>query len=527
MFRLTSISLGALVLAACGGGGGGDFNGNPPPPGTFTVGGSLSGLASNTSVVLQNNGGNNLTVSANGAFTFSTSLATGAAYSVSVLTQPTGQTCTVSSGSGTIASASVTNVAVLCTPQIGKFLYVPNVGSNNVSAYSINAATGALTAVAGSPFAADQAPSLGTADPAGKFLYVINQGSTSSPPRISSYAINATSGVLTQNLLSPFPVTNPPPPNGPTAFNKPIIHPSGQFGYVGNATTGSAASGTLYGASADANGTLTEIPGMPMFVGAGLGFGTFDAAGKFLYLPHNNFNFTQTGAVSVFQINTAAGTLQSLGQFATGGVGPTFATLTPPGKFLLVAQNFNGAGSVAVFAVDAVSGTLTPVAGSPFSTGGIAVVVTAHPTKNFVYANSTAGTASAIAGFQIDPNTGVLTPVAGSPFSTGGNGASFVRIDASGKFLYVANSTSNTIQGFTIDQTTGALTPVPGAPMAADTTPLVTLDPSGRYLYSTNSGANANTIVSYAINPTTGALTLVTRIATGTRPVAVEVVGRQ
>jgi 6-phosphogluconolactonase (cycloisomerase 2 family) len=142
-----------------------------------------------------------------------------------------------------------------------------------------------------------------------------------------------------------------------------------------------------------------------------------------------------------------------------------------------------------------------------------------------VYANSTSGNASAIAAFQIDPNTGVLTAVAGSPFSTGGNGASFVRIDASGKFLYVANSITNTIQGFAIDQTTGALTAVPGSPLATDTTPLVTLDPSGRYLYSTNSGAN--TIASYSINTTTGALTLVTRIATGTKPVAVEIVGRQ
>ena len=61
-------------------------------------------------MVLQDNGGDNLTVSANGPFTFATKLATGAAYAVTVQTNPAGQTCTVASGSGTIGSANVTNV---------------------------------------------------------------------------------------------------------------------------------------------------------------------------------------------------------------------------------------------------------------------------------------------------------------------------------------------------------------------------------------------------------------------------------
>lgn len=82
---------------------------------TYTVSGTLTGLNSGNTISLQNNGGNNLTRSANGAFTFSTSLVNGAPYSVSVLTQPAGQNCTVTHGSGTINSASVTNVGVACS----------------------------------------------------------------------------------------------------------------------------------------------------------------------------------------------------------------------------------------------------------------------------------------------------------------------------------------------------------------------------------------------------------------------------
>jgi len=83
---------------------------------TFAVGGQVSGLAGGT-VVLEDNGGDDLTVSANGTFAFPTALASGASYAVTVLTQPSSpsQTCTVSNGTGTVGGASVTGVSVTCT----------------------------------------------------------------------------------------------------------------------------------------------------------------------------------------------------------------------------------------------------------------------------------------------------------------------------------------------------------------------------------------------------------------------------
>ncbi len=81
---------------------------------TLTIGGSVSGL-DGTGLVLQNNGGDNLTISANGSFTFATLVASGATYNVTVLTQPStpAQTCTVTGGMGT-ATANVTSVQVVC-----------------------------------------------------------------------------------------------------------------------------------------------------------------------------------------------------------------------------------------------------------------------------------------------------------------------------------------------------------------------------------------------------------------------------
>jgi len=81
----------------------------------YTVGGTASGEAV-AGLVLQNNLGDDLPVTAAGAFTFAGTVASGAAYSVTVRTAPSGFGCTVTNGSGTMGGANVTNVAVLCSP---------------------------------------------------------------------------------------------------------------------------------------------------------------------------------------------------------------------------------------------------------------------------------------------------------------------------------------------------------------------------------------------------------------------------
>ncbi len=81
---------------------------------TFTIGGTVTGLTG-TGLVLQDNGGDNLTITASGSFTFATAIASGKPYIVTILTQPTtpAQTCTVANGSGS-ATANVTTIQVAC-----------------------------------------------------------------------------------------------------------------------------------------------------------------------------------------------------------------------------------------------------------------------------------------------------------------------------------------------------------------------------------------------------------------------------
>lgn len=96
---------------------------------THTVGGSISGLVG--SLTLQNNGGDDLTHNANGTFTFATPVFQGGTYNVTVLTQPAGQTCTISNGAGTISSSNVTNIIASCYSPIPTINSVsPNTGSD-------------------------------------------------------------------------------------------------------------------------------------------------------------------------------------------------------------------------------------------------------------------------------------------------------------------------------------------------------------------------------------------------------------
>ena len=141
------------------------------------------------------------------------------AYDLTVQTQPTNpsQTCSVSNGTGTIGTSDVTNITVICTTNPPRFAYVANRNSNNVSAYTVDATSGAITPIAGSPFAAGDLPVAIAVDPTGTYAYVANQmGAT-----VSAFAISRTSGALTAVSGSPFATG--------TAPTSVAVDPSGSF----------------------------------------------------------------------------------------------------------------------------------------------------------------------------------------------------------------------------------------------------------------------------------------------------------
>lgn len=81
---------------------------------SYNVGGTATGIPAGRELILQNNLQDNLSVTTDGSFTFSTKMPQGGGYHVSILKEPSGTNCTVSNGTGVIGGADITNVSVTC-----------------------------------------------------------------------------------------------------------------------------------------------------------------------------------------------------------------------------------------------------------------------------------------------------------------------------------------------------------------------------------------------------------------------------
>ncbi len=532
---------------------------------SFSIGGTVSGLAG-TGLVLRNNGGDNKTILADGAFTFTTPVLSGATYAVTVFTQPTvlSQTCTITGGTGTVGGANVTTVAVNCVTLSPRFAYVTNLNDASVSIYTVNATSGQLryTGYIG----AGTKPISVAVDPLGKFVYVANNGDSISPSNVSAYTINASTGALTEVSGSPFGA----------GFNpySIAVDPTGKFVYVANDGSNSVSAYTINSGT----GELTLINcGGAACVGANFGAGqnprsvTIDPSGKFLYVANNT-----SGTVSAYSINSSTGVLTAVSgsPFLTGGTGARSVTIDPAGKFAYVANDSSG--NISAFTINASTGVLTAVGGSPFPSGSGATShplwISADPSGRFAYVvnqadeqvqafsiNATTGaltsigalaTGSApvvaavdsagkfvyvtnvgsnnISAYSIDSSTGALTAIStfiGRPAVEGMAFTKGAPLAYTPKFAYVANFGSNNVSAYTINSSTGVLTAVSGSPFVAETNPTsVTVDSTGRFAYVANAGGNVS---AYTINAGSGALTAVSGspFAAGTSPQSVAVDG--
>ena len=164
-------------------------------------------------------------------------------------------------------------VSLFAAPLRGQFAYVANFNSNNVSAYTINPSTGALTAIVGSPFTAGSFPRSVAVDPSGKFAYVLNEGGN-----VSGYTINPSTGALTAIAGSPFTTGGDP--------RSMTMNPSGKFAYVADFT------GNVLGYTINpSTGALTNIAGSPFAGGPdGLNSVAVDPSGKFAYVANEDVN---------------------------------------------------------------------------------------------------------------------------------------------------------------------------------------------------------------------------------------------
>ena len=299
---------------------------------------------------------------------------------------------------------------------MGRFVYVANSGANTVSAYTINSSTGTLSAVPGSPFAAGNTPFSVTVDPSGQFAYVANNGQ-SGESTVSAYTIDHSTGALRAVAGSPFAAGHFP--------DSVTVDPSGRFAYVSNQCLFSGCSvGNVSAYTIDSStGALREVAGSPFPAGDTPRSVAVDPSGQFAYVA------SRGGNVSAYTVNSSTGALRPVaGSPFAAGTDPVSMTVDPSGRFAYVANQCNPSdcqkGNVSAYTINTSTGALRAVSGSPFAAGYIPDSVAVDPSGQFAYVVNGCGSsrdcsAGNVSAYIINSSTGGLRAASGSPFAAG------------------------------------------------------------------------------------------------------------
>jgi 6-phosphogluconolactonase (cycloisomerase 2 family) len=322
--------------------------------------------------------------------------------------------------------------------------------------------TGALSEVAGSPYATGQTPTeIKVAS--GKFVLVSNRTDNT----ISVFAINPANGQLAQVAGSPF-AAGPPSgySYGPGASF--AVTPSGQFVYRLVHQLQSPTSSVYAFLLNSSTGALSEITGSPFSTGdTGI---TVHPSGKFLYVGNNREAYGEKSAVTTLRIDPDTGALSEIASTLLDHNVDALA-IDPTGTFgYLYGFNLGVAGyGLRGFRIDGASGALSPIGGSPFDLKGsgfyavhfdevnkyLYVMWPAHKGAGFVVCDA----------YEMDANSGELS-------DRGPCTVPWDRVIApEGKFAYAANRDASNISAFSVDGNSGALHEIAGSPYPAGNTP--------------------------------------------------------
>jgi 6-phosphogluconolactonase (cycloisomerase 2 family) len=262
---------------------------------------------------------------------------------------------TVSATAGGFAASGV--LTVLAYP---RYMVYTNLADRLVSRSSIDAVTGQLRMIGYQATGANNvsAADCATTDPEGQYLYLAHLVGLPTDPlgQVEIYKIDGSSGSLTALSGSPFALTAPV---GCIQFE-----PSGRFGY----------------ATASLNNTNNQL----------VTYSRDPATGM----------LQQTGSISL--PNAAWG-----------------VAIDPLGQYLYLATAYLGSGTTSAaygYSIDAITGSLTPIPGTPFALSSNSGNFSFHPSENFIYMSNSGGLS--IDAYAIDRTTGKLSSQLGGSVST-------------------------------------------------------------------------------------------------------------
>lgn len=337
-------------------------------------------------------------------------------------------------------------------------LPAPSSPSSLISGFSKAGQTGALNSVPGSPFSDRLEGGLVAIDGQGKFLFILNPTSND----ISMFQIDQTTGALSEVPGSPFAVPSSSPNPAPSKPISITAEPSGKFLFVGffagdlSGTSALASLAINISGSAPALSTIQtlDLSAAPLQL-------LTDPKGLHLYA-----GFTQgpsgmsAGGAEVFSIDSSTGMLASAGTADSLPDNGLSYAIDPQNRFFF-AVGHDFLQSCMISPVDGTANTCSPLLLlDPANVQGTAV---AENSGHFLYLYQS-GASSGVVAYSLDQTTGalkqVLGPLSGIQFTNGSAVA-----DPMGPYIYSAQFANPTlVHAYQVDSQTGNLTEIPGSP---------------------------------------------------------------
>lgn len=437
---VTAYAAGAATLTACADAPPGArlcanaaLSRNASLPPSYSVGGTVSGLATGKSLQLADTNGDTQIVSGNGGFTMPTPRPGATSYAVSVAAQPAGQTCTLSNGSGTLAGADVTDIAIQCVQ--AQFVVVPNRADRTISVYRVDPLNGALAPVPGNPFASGGQVNDIAFLPSGLAGFAVMVDTNT----VVSFQLDPVTGALSAVGGS----------SRSTAYGAPhaiAMHPSGQWVFIG------AGTGVTPYRIDPAAFTLTQGAGIADG-GSGQTNGiAISPSGTSIYAANAKLN-----SITSFTFDPSNGWLGYAIDIGAGGTTPQKVAVSPNGAHVYAANASSN--TIGIGTIDA-GGVVSAMTSYP--TAAVTPIdIALTPSGAFAYALGTAS--NSIASYRLDPASLDGLPAAVLSSTPAGANGQRLSVDPSGRYLYTP-SMFGSLYGFAIDAATGNLTPVPGSP---------------------------------------------------------------
>jgi 6-phosphogluconolactonase len=239
----------------------------------------------------------------------------------------------------------------------------------------------------------------------------------------------------------------------------------------------------------------------------------------------SEYNGSKTGSVSAFTLNRAAGTLVLENMVSSGGMGPCNIAVDHTGKAVFVADGAGG--SLASYRVLSTGGLSEPVSNFHFPGHSVNPKRQMHaythctvisPDNRYLIVNDLG--LDRITTFRFDADTAVLTPNAAPSFQAApGSGPRNFTFHPNARWAYSVNEMGNTLDALAWESRLGTLTgfqhisTLPPNFSGENIAATVRVESTGRFLYVSNRGANS--IAVFSIDPLHGTLRPIQQISCG------------